>query len=369
MPRLVNMLLRSVRGRTAATLCVVSCLGLPVSGAEKLVLVAGGGAGPDGGNTVGAKVLQPFGTAFGDDGTIYFVEMEKGERLRAVPPDGTIHTLAGTGLKGNSGDGGPGTKASFNGMHSLALGPKGIVYLADTWNNRIRTFDPKTGIVDRFAGNGVKGFGGDGGPALQASFGGIYCLAFNSEQKTLYVADLDTKRVRKIDMKTKLVTTVAGTGVKGRPKDGEPAITQPLVDPRAVAVAPDGTIYILERNDHALRAVDPKGRIRTVAGTGRAGSLIGAAVLSQFNGPKHLCMDRDGTVLIADTENHRIVRFDPKNGIVSLVAGTGRRGAAGLGGDPKEAELNQPHGVSVNPKTGEIYICDASNNRILKIVK
>ncbi len=185
--------------------------------------------------------------------------------------------------------------------------------------------------------------------------------------KALYVADLDVKRIRKIDMKTKIVTTVAGNGVKGTPKDGEPAVTEPLVDPRAVAVAKDGTIYILERGGHALRAVDSNGKIRTVAGTGKSGTSIGVAAISQFDGPKHLCIDRDGTVLIADTENHRILRYDPKGSVVTLVAGTGKKGFAGLGGDPKYAELNQPHGVSVHPQTGDIYICDASNNRILKI--
>jgi DNA-binding beta-propeller fold protein YncE len=343
------------------------CLCLPASGADKLVLVAGGGNGPDGGPAVGAALVSPFSTTFDADGTLYFVEMEKGERLRAVTRDGTVRTVAGTGKKGNDGDGMPGPQASFNGMHSLAAGPDGILYLADTWNNRIRTFDPTTGRVAKFAGDGVKGFGGDGGPADKASFGGVYCLAFDPDRKNLYVADLDTRRVRKIDMATKTATTVAGTGTKGMPKDGETATGQPLIDPRAVAANKDGTIYILERSGHCLRAVDKEGKIHTVAGTGRAGALIGAAKLSQFNGPKHLCVDRDGTVLIADTENHRIVRYDPKAAVVTLVAGTGVAGGAGLDGDPAKAELFQPHGVGVHPKTGEIYICDSGNHRIVKI--
>src|SRR5262245_50362560 len=246
------------------------CLSFSASGAEKLVLVAGGGEGPDGGQAAGAKLVQPFGTAFGDNGTVYFVEMEKGERLRAVRPDGTVKTLAGTGMQGSSGDDGPGAKASFNGMHSLAAGPNGVLYLADTWNNTVRTFDPSSDLVRRFAGTGVKGFGGDDGPALKAGFGGTYCVAFNSEMNALYVADLDSRRVRKNDMTKKMdiVSTVAGTGVKGTPKDGESAVKEPLVDPRAVAVDRNGTLYILERGGHALRAVDKEGKIRTVAGTG-----------------------------------------------------------------------------------------------------
>jgi DNA-binding beta-propeller fold protein YncE len=348
---------------TTALLCLTSS----AIAADKLVLVAGMGEGPDGGNAVGAKLVSPFGTAFDADGTVYFVEMEKGERLRTITRDGRVRTVAGTGMKGKAGDGLPGAQATFNGMHSLAVGPDGVIYLADTWNNCVRTYDPKTGRIVRFAGDGVKGFGGDGGPADKASFGGVYCVAFDPDFKALYIADLDTRRIRKIDMATKTVSTVAGTGVKGNPKDGEDATGQPLVDPRAVAVGKDGTVYILERGGHCLRAVDKQGKIRTVAGTGRAGALIGTAATSQFNGPKHLCIDRDGTVLIADTENHRVVRYDPKAAVVTLVAGTGRAGWAGLDGDPTRAELFQPHGVSVHPKTGEIYISDAGNQRIVKI--
>ena len=340
----------------------------PTLAAEKLVLVAGGGEGPDGGKAVGAKLVSPFGVAFDGDGTIYFVEMEKGERLRAVTRDGIVRTVAGTGLKGSDGDGKPGAQASFNGMHSLAIGPQGMIYLADTWNNRIRTFDPNTGRVRAFAGDGVKGFGGDGGPAGKASFGGVYCVAFDPDRNNLFVADLDNRRVRKIDVETRAVSTVAGTGVKGRPKDGEPAKDQPLVDPRAVAVGKDGTLYILERGDHALRAVDKAGKIGTVAGTsGRAGSLVGAAALEPIEWAEAPLRRprRDGADRRHGEPPDR--RFDPKAQTVTVVAGTGSKGIAGLNGDPKEAQLNQPHGVAVQPTTGEIYICDSGNHRILKI--
>jgi DNA-binding beta-propeller fold protein YncE len=162
---------------------------------------------------------------------------------------------------------------------------------------------------------------------------------------------------------------VAGNGEKGVPKDGEDATKQPLVDPRAHAVDRDGNLWILERGGHALRVVDAAGKIRTVAGTGKPGRGTGPALSAALNGPKHLCLDRDGTVLIADSENHRIVRYSPKTGTLSAVAGTGTKGAAGLGGDPLKAELAQPHGVHVHPTTGEIYIADSSNGRILKIIR
>ncbi|HEX4613199.1 MAG TPA: hypothetical protein VH092_33745 [Urbifossiella sp.] len=341
----------------------------PAARADKFVLVAGGD-GPDGVLAAGAKVVQPFGVDFASDGTIYVVEMAKGERLRAVTPDGKLVTFAGMlGEKGHGGDGGPGAKATFNGMHSLAVGPDGKVYLADTWNNCVRTYDPKTGTVAAFAGTGEKGFGGDGGPAVKAKFGGCFCVTFDPAGTACFITDLDNRRIRKVDLKTGVVTTVAGNGQRGVPKDGEPAVSQPLVDPRAHAVDAAGNLYILERGGHALRVVSPDGRIRTVAGTGSAGMGVGPALAAAMNGPKHLGIDRDGTVLIADTENHRVVRYVPAKGELVSVAGTGRRGTAGVGGDPRAAELNQPHGVIAHPKTGDIYISDASNGRVLKIVR
>jgi DNA-binding beta-propeller fold protein YncE len=342
----------------------------PAARADKLVLVAGGGDGPDGSSALRAKLVQPFGVDFGPDGTVYVVEMAKGERLRAIDPKGNLVTVAGTGQRGYSGDGGPALKATFNGMHSLAVGPDGNVYLADTWNNCVRVFDPKAGTVRLFKGKPVPLAENVRQPPPNEELGGVYSIAFDPAGKFLYVCDLDRRLILRVDPKTRATTTVAGNGQRGVPKDGEPATEQPLVDPRAVAADAKGNVYVLERGGHALRVVNPDGKIRTVAGTGKAGSggVGGQALDVQMNGPKHLCIDRDGTVLIADTENHRILRFVPGEERMALVAGTGRRGMAGLGGDPKLAEFNQPHGVAVHPKTGEVYISDASNGRVLKIV-
>jgi DNA-binding beta-propeller fold protein YncE len=328
--------------------------------ADKLVLVAGGEGAEE-------KLIQPFAVDFTPDG-IAFVEMAKGERLRLIDKSGKVVTLAGKeGEKGTTGDGGPGADARFNGLHHLAAGPDGKLYLADSFNNRVRVYDPKTKTVQAFAGTGEKGYSGDGGPAVQSKFGGCYCLAFDALKKNLFITDLDNKRIRKVELATGTVTTVAGNGKGGVPKDGEPALEQPLVDPRAHVVDAEGGIYILERGGHALRFVDPQGRIRTVAGTGKPGAGSGPALKAALNGPKHICIDRDGSVLIADTENHRIVRYVPEKQEIVVVAGTGKKGAAGLGGDPLKAELSQPHGVLGEPKTGDIYISDSSNNRIVKI--
>jgi len=353
--------------RIAALAVCLLCV--PMARADKLVLVAGGGDKPDGSPATEAKLVQPFGVDFLGD-SILLVEMVKGERLRQIDAHGILTTLAGKqGMAGNIGDGLPGPDARFNGMHNLAVGPNGNVYLADTFNNRVRIYDPKTRIVAAFAGTGVKGFSGDGGPAIKAQFGGCYCISFDSTGKRFYITDLDNRRIRKIDVATGIVSTAAGNGKKGIPKNGAPALEQPLVDPRAHAIDAKGNLYILERGGHAMRVVDAAGRIRTVAGTGKAGKGIGPALAAAMNGPKNLAIDRDGSVLIADTENHRILRYLPEEGKLALVAGTGKKGTAGVGGDPLQAELSQPHGVIVHPKTGEIYIADSSNGRILKIVK
>lgn len=348
---------------TAALLAAL-LLAAPAS-AGTLVLVAGEAADGKG------KLAEPFGVDFAADGTLYLVEMSKGQRVRKVGPGGRLVTVAGTGEKGSGGDGGPGAKATFNGIHSLAVGADGRVYLADTWNNRVRAFDPRTGNVEAFAGIGTKGFKGDGGPAAGAEFGGVYSVAFDPDRKNLYLADLDNRRVRRVEMRTGTVTTVAGNGQKGVPKDGEPAVEQPLVDPRAAAADGQGNVYVLERGGHALRVVDKGGKIRTVAGTGKAGAegTGGPALKAAMNGPKHLCIDPAGGVFVADAENHRVLRYDPAAGTLTVVAGTGRKGTAGVGGDPLAAELNRPHGVTVHPKTGELYITDSYNDRVLKITK
>jgi DNA-binding beta-propeller fold protein YncE len=292
-----------------------------------------------------------------------------GNRLLRIDSAGRLTVLAGSGQKGDAGDGGPARQASFNGPHSLVATPEGDLYVTDTWNNRIRKIDDRTGVITTTAGTGRKGYSGDGGPATQAEFGGIYCVALSADGKRLYAADLDNRRVRVIDLTTGVVTTVAGNGRKGVPEDGTLAREAPLVDPRAVAVDDRGNVYVLERSGHALRVVGTDGRIRTVAGTGKAGFAGdgGPARAAQLNGPKHLCIDREGNVLIADTENHCVRKYLPRTGTIERVAGTGKKGAAGLGGPPEQAELSQPHGVTVR-RDGTLYIADSSNNRVLKIV-
>lgn len=348
--------------------CWVLCFTTDLAAGEKIVLVAGGTEPAAGIAAEKTQLNGPFGIDFDRNGVGYIIELT-GQRVFKLEK-GLLHHVAGTGKLGRGGNGGPGKQAEFNGMHNLAVGHDGSIYLADTWNQQIRRYHPDTGVVTVFAGTGEKGFGGDGGPAEKAVFGGIYCVTLTPDQKRLVLADLDNRRIRAVDIASRTVTTLAGNGQKGVPADGTQATEAPLIDPRAVTADAEGRIYVLERTGHALRIVDPDGKIRTVLGTGKAGHAGdgGPGKLASLNGPKHLCLDKDGSVLIADTENHTIRRYLPREDRIIKVAGTGKKGSAGVGGAPLDVELFQPHGVTIGPG-GELYIVDSGNNRVLKIVK
>jgi type 1 glutamine amidotransferase len=340
-----------------------------VSAAAPLVAATGLDAPPAPGQAVtfvGRDLREPFAVAFDAVGRAYVAEMG-GNRVSVVDEVGALRVLAGTGEKGSAEVDVAAGAARFDGPHHLLVGPDGALYVADTFNNCVRRIDLATRRVTRFAGTGEKGFSGDGGPAKDARFSGVFNIAFRGQ--LLYLADLGNRRVRAVDLTTGIVRTVAGNGGQGVPRDGGLAREEPLVDPRAIALDPWGNLYVCERNGHALRVVDAAGRIRTVVGTGERGYLGdgGPAREARLDGPKHVFAEATGDVLITDTENHAIRRYSPADGTLRHVAGAGRAGAAGVPGLATPAELNRPHGAQVHPASGELYVSDSGNNRVLRI--
>lgn len=351
----------------AAMLIPTLLLAAPVRGTEKNeVAVVLAGAPAPGAPPVGGPLRTPFAlAASGDD---WLIAELTGQKVLKLDAQGRLTTFAGTGKKGSLGDGGPAAQAQFNGMHHLLALPGGDVLIADTWNNRVRKIDARSGVITTLVGAGEKGFSGDGGPAAAAQSGGIYSIAFDPPRNRLLVTDLDNRRIRVVTLADGRIQTLAGNGQKGTPADGALAREAPLVDPRAVACDAAGNVYILERGGNALRAVDVQGRIRTVAGAGRKGPPAdnAAALQATFNGPKHLCVDRQGDVLVADAENHVVVKLLVRQRRVVRIAGTGKPGSAGVGGPPLRLELNRPHGVFLD-RDNTLYIVDSSNDRVLKI--
>jgi len=234
------------------------------------------------------------------------------------------------------------------------------MYIADTLNHRVRKVDMKTGAISTIAGTGAAGFSGDGGPAAKAAFNGVFGIALSKSGQKLYVADLSNRRVRMIDLKTGIIRSIAGNGTDGIPADGALAAESPLQDPRAVAVDSKGRVYILERRGNALRVVESNGKIRTLIKPG--------SVSPNLNGPKHLCVDLQDNVIIADAENHLVRRYSPRDGSTVTIAGTGKKGDHLEPGDPLQSQLNRPHGVYVH-KSGDLYISDSYNHRILRLSK
>ncbi len=339
-----------------ATIVMAAVSGLIRADEPNVSVVVGSLSVVEGGATDAVSPLKsPFGVDFDSQGSMLIVELEGG-RVHCLSATGQFTTIAGDGGKSYEGDGGPAAKATFNGMHNVAVTPDGDVYIADSWNHCIRKIAADSGVISTCAGTGAAGFSGDGGPAAEATFNFIMCISLNTTNDALYVADLKNRRIRKIDLKTNLVDTVAGNGEKGVPEDDADATKSPLVDPRAVAVDSHGVVYILERGGHALRAVAPNGKIRTVAGTGKNGFHDGPALEAQFGSPKHVCVDDSDNVYIADDLNKAVRKYNPRSETVTTVVGRGH-------GTPA-VELLHPHGVCF--EQGALYVVDTGNDRILR---
>lgn len=350
----------------------VVLLSLELSHAAEVVTVAGTGKDEfsgDGGPAINAGCGQPFGLELGPDGALYYCEFSNHVIRRLDLKTKTLTTVAGTGRKaGYAGDSGPATKALMNQPHELRFDADGNYYISDMLGQAVRRVDWKTGVITSVAGTGKPGFSGDGGPATAALFDLPISVVLD-RTNGLLICDIKNHRVRRVDLATGIVSTFAGTGEKKATPHGAPLAGTPLNGPRTLAVEADGNVIIVLREGNAVYRADLKTKtLHHVAGTGKSGfgGDGGDARLAQLNGPKGATVDHDGNILLCDTENHAIRIIRRATGVIETLVGDGRAGD-GPDGDPKKCRLNRPHGVFVDPD-GNVYIGDSNNNKVRKLL-
>ena len=282
---------------------------------------------------------------------------------------GTVRYVVGTGKSGRfGGDGGPATQAALNFPGAVAVDGLGNLYIADTMNHRVRKVDAATGTISTIAGTGQHRWSGDGGPATAAALNEPAALAVD-DRGNLYIADQSNNRVRKVDLNTGLISTVAGTGETGYTGDGMPAAEAGISGPSGLAIGPDGALYIADTFSGRIRRIDPEtGVISTVAGDGGEYRFSGMPneFSTSLSRPYGIALDAAGNLLITDSDSHLIRRWDRKKKIITRLAGSGQARFAGDGGDPLSGSLNYPFGVLVDG-AGNVYIADTFNHRIRMI--
>ena len=322
----------------------------------------GGGFSGDNGPATAASLYYPEGVAVDAAGNIYVADYGN-KRIRKVSPVGIITTVAGNGIEGFSGDGGPATAASLHSPQGVALDAAGNVYVADTSNYRIRKVSP-AGIITTVAGNGTRGFSGDGGPATAAplSAGGVAVDAAGN----IYVADGYSNRIRKASS-AGTITTVAGNGLYKFSGDGGAATAASLCYPEGVAVDGGGNLYIADAENARVRKVSPAGIITTVAGNGIEGFSGdgGLATAASLGYPYGVAADAAGNIYVVEWLSSVIRKVSPA-GIITTVAGNGIPGFSGDGGPATAASLGNPSGVAVDA-AGNLYVADTYNHRIRKV--
>ncbi len=304
------------------------------------------------------------GIAIDSEGNIYIAHRSK-SRIRKIDKNGIITTIAGNGETGFGGDGGPAIKATFNNPAGLAFDKNGNLYIADRNNHRIRKLD-RFGIISTVAGNGVADFDGDDGPATEANLNlpsGVAC----DGKGNLYISDRSNHRIRKVDSRG-TITTFAGLGVAWFGGDYGLALDAFLKFPFGITFDQQGNLYIADRGNNRIRKVDNNGIITTVAGDGLFASRgdQGPATQANLAYPTHVVVDKKGNLYIADRNNSLIRKVTPV-GIITTITGTGRTHFNGDQVLATQTNLHLPFALALSPDEDHLYIVDRSHFRIRKV--
>ncbi|MCC6862802.1 MAG: hypothetical protein IT158_29780 [Bryobacterales bacterium] len=335
---------------------------LPPGFIDSIAGTGASGYSGDGGSATGARIEVAYDVAADAWGNLYLADTWN-HRIRKIAPDGVITVFAGNGAQGFSGDGSPAVSAMLNFPRGLAVDAWGNVFLSDSGNGVIRKVDRK-GIIQTVAGNRQTGDEGDGGQALKASFRVPRGLAADV-RGNLYIADTFSSRIRRV-APDGVISTVAGNGRLGYLGDGGPATQANLGLAHSLAVDHEGTLYFSDTFFHCVRRVRSDGIIETAAGTGQPGFSGdgGPATAAQVNMPRGLALDLHGRLYIADSGNNRI-RMIGSDGVMSTVIGSGSRGYAGDQGPAGQGLVDTPYGLAADPR-GNVYVADLLNYRVRK---
>ncbi|PYU25223.1 MAG: hypothetical protein DMG30_06055 [Acidobacteria bacterium] len=325
----------------------------------------------DGGPATDAALCEPWGVTLDSAGNLFIADT--GNRIRRVDGvTGVITTVAGNGIDGYAGDGGPATAAALFVPSGVAVDSAGSLFIADTGNQRIRRVDSVTGVISTVAGNGYLnpyyscgGYSGDGVPATSAELNCPSGIAVDSAGN-LFIADSGNQRIRRVDSVTGVISTVAGNGIPGEAGDGGPATSAELYEPSGVAVDSAGNLFIADRAG-TVRRVDAATQVITTVAGGGAGGDGGPASSAQLKYPLGVAVDGAGNVFIAEWFGFRVRRVDAATGVISTVAGDGTEGFSGDGGPSTSAQLAGATGVVVD-STGNLFIVDAFNARIREVI-
>ena len=315
----------------------------------------------DGGAATNASLYSPYGVAVNAAGNLFIADTDN-NRLRKVGTNGVITTVAGNGVATFSGDRGSATNASLSYPYSVAVDSAGQMFIADSYNNRIRKVGTN-GIITTVAGNGTAAFTGDGGSATNASLDYPFGIAVDLFGES-WIADTLNGRLRVVSSQG-IIATAAGNGTATFAGDGGSATNASMDHPYGVAVDAYGDVFVVDDYNCRIRKVSPAGTITTVVGKGYSGTASGdggAATNATLCWPTGVAVDAFGELFIADCSNNR-VREVNSAGIITTVAGNGTSGYSGDGGVATNASLAYPWGVAADA-AGNLFIADMSNSRI-----